>query len=115
MNTIKPILILSVAALTGCVNWNSFNASDTQSVAKPATTVAAAAQPTATPKAQAKATPVPTAKATPAASPAKTPAAQASPVATPKPASAVIKEEKTSEVKVISSRPVVGTDAQMGQ
>jgi hypothetical protein len=30
------------------------------------------------------------------------------------PASRVIKEETTSKVEVISSRPVVGTDAEMG-
>lgn len=38
------------------------------------------------------------------------------PVSTPKPTptSRVIKEETTSKVEVISSRPVVGTDAEMG-
>lgn len=114
MKTNTSLLIIAAVAMTGCVNWNSFNAANPSQ--SPAKGSAASAKPA--PKAQAKpsASPQPakTSPARPAAAqPSVTPAA---PVATPKPspASRVIKEERTSETKVISSRPVVGTDAEMG-
>jgi hypothetical protein len=123
MKTHKPLLVLATAALTGCVNIGSFNTKDPgQKPPGAARTPVASTQPTPAPKAAAtpvvkKVAPKPTA-ATPAPTPAPAVASKPSsaPAATPKPtpSSQVIKEETTSKVEVISSRPVVGTDAQMG-
>jgi len=124
MKTHKPLLVLATAALTGCVNIGSFNTKDPgQKPPGAARTPVASTQPTPAPKAAAtpvvkKVAPKPTTAATPAPTPAPAVASKPSsaPAATPKPtpSSQVIKEETTSKVEVISSRPVVGTDAQMG-
>ncbi|MFM8808036.1 MAG: hypothetical protein ACKOJB_03845 [Chthoniobacterales bacterium] len=110
-----PVLVVAAVALTGCVNWNSFNASNPA----PGATPAAQAKPSPTPGAKtqaakkqpANASPSPTPKAT---SPAPSSSTSSAPAPAPKPTPRVISEESSTTIKVLESRPVVGTDAEMG-
>lgn len=128
MKNYKFLLVTATVAMTGCVNWNSFNATPKTSQAATQTSVATKPlitskikQPSSRvqpPKPSTVPSPVPKPTPSPKVQPSSTvqspkPSAVSPPAPKPTPTSSVIKQEVSSEVKVISSRPVVGTDTQM--
>lgn len=148
MKQYTSLVAVAAVAVSGCVNYKSFNAGESPQPGATAPsaggTRAGQAKPSPTPAVQTStkagqqtkkqppsgssnqtsagtvSTSTPTTGGGAAqanqgsSSSSSTSSAAASTPKPPAPAPQVIKEETTSKVEVISSRPVVGTDAQMG-